>query len=301
MREKKIKYSEIFNSIQGEGHYTGKPTVWLRYFMCNLQCNGFGQDDPTDPSTYDLPYERIDVTNISTVEELPVFNKGCDSSYTWAKNFCHLMKEGTSQEIKDRLQDSLKTESNPEGLFKHPVSKQTSHLCFTGGEPLMKQAQLSTIEIIDLFVKDGNIPESVTYETNGTQKLTDQFKEKWVEFQELGIELFFSVSPKLFTVSGEQSKRAIKPLMVKDYYSLSKQGQLKFVLGKDEKMWENMEEELAKFREAGVHFPVWIMPVSATMEDQQIVAGDISKKAFENGYNVAARVHTYLFGNQIGT
>ena len=51
---KQYAYSEIFYSPQGEGHYTGYPTVWLRTFLCNLQCDGFGQDDPTDESTYDL-------------------------------------------------------------------------------------------------------------------------------------------------------------------------------------------------------------------------------------------------------
>ncbi len=44
--EKKFYYSEIFYSIQGEGHYTGVPTAWIRFFLCNLQCNGFGQLDP---------------------------------------------------------------------------------------------------------------------------------------------------------------------------------------------------------------------------------------------------------------
>ena len=39
---RKYLYSEVFHSIQGEGHYTGRPTVWLRFFLCNLQCNGFG-------------------------------------------------------------------------------------------------------------------------------------------------------------------------------------------------------------------------------------------------------------------
>ena len=35
--EKKYYYSEIFHSIQGEGHYTGVPTAWIRFFLCNLQ------------------------------------------------------------------------------------------------------------------------------------------------------------------------------------------------------------------------------------------------------------------------
>ena len=55
------QYSEIFYSAQGEGHFTGCPTAWLRFFTCNLQCNGFGQEDPTDPRTYDLPYVNVNV------------------------------------------------------------------------------------------------------------------------------------------------------------------------------------------------------------------------------------------------
>lgn len=298
---KPTRYSEIFNSVQGEGHYTGVPTIWLRYFLCNLQCNGFGQDEPTNPDSWDLPYERIDLTDISRVEDLPVFEKGCDSSYTWAKKFRHLMQEGTPAEVKERMQDAMRTESNPDGLFLHPVSNQRMHLCFTGGEPLMKHAQDHSVGIIEEFIRDGNDPASVTYETNGTQKLSPEFREKWEWFQELGIELFFSVSPKLWTVAGELPKRAIRPDVVRDYNVLSKNGQLKFVVGAAQDQWDNMEEELARFRRAGVNYPVWIMPTGAREEEQMATAGDVAKMAFERGYNVSARVHTYLFGNAIGT
>ena len=58
MHNNTYAYSEIFDSIQGEGEYTGYPTAWLRFYLCNLQCNGFSQDDPTDPSTYKLPYKN---------------------------------------------------------------------------------------------------------------------------------------------------------------------------------------------------------------------------------------------------
>ena len=93
--EKKYYYSEIFHSIQGEGHYTGVPTAWIRFFLCNLQCSGFGQKDPTNPETYELPFEDFDVDSVKRVEDLPVWEKGCDSSYTWAKKFKKLMGHET--------------------------------------------------------------------------------------------------------------------------------------------------------------------------------------------------------------
>ena len=34
---------------------------------------------------------------------------------------------------------------------------------------------------------------------------------------------------------------------------------------------------------------------------EEATAGDVAARAFKRGYNVAARVHVYLFGNAIGT
>ena len=114
-------------------------------------------------------------------------------------------------------------------------------------------------------------------------------------------EIFFSVSPKLFTVSGEKTEKAIKPENVAEYQECSDRGQLKFVVGDKDREWNEMEEALEKFRSAGVDWPVWIMPVGAREEEQSATAGEVAQKAFRRGYNVAARVHVYLFGNAIGT
>ena len=147
MDEKKYYYSEIFHSIQGEGHYTGVPTAWIRFFLCNLQCNGFGQIDPSDPSTYELPFESYDVSQVKRVEDLPVWDKGCDSSYTWAKKYKHLMGQETPTVLANKIVDILKTDSNPDGLFLHPVTNQRQHLCITGGEPLMITGQAASMGI----------------------------------------------------------------------------------------------------------------------------------------------------------
>ena len=296
--EKKYYYSEIFHSIQGEGHYTGVPTAWIRFFLCNLQCNGFGQKDPTDPSTYELPFEDFDVASVQRVEDLPVWDKGCDSSYTWAKKFKKLMGQATPTELADKLVHVIRTDSNPEGKFLHPLSRQHQHLCFTGGEPLMVTGQAASVGIYRALEKQNNLPGSMTFETNGTQILREPFKE-WV--RHIDTEVFFSVSPKLFTVSGEKTEKAIKPDNVAEYYKLSKSGQLKFVVGGTDREWEELEATIGKFRDAGVEWPVWVMPTGAREEEQTDTAGKVAEKAFKKGYNVAARVHVYLFGNAIGT
>ena len=296
--EKKYYYSEIFYSIQGEGHYTGVPTAWLRFFLCNLQCNGFGQLDPTNPDTYELPFEDFDVTTVKRVEDLPVWEKGCDSSYTWAKKFKGLMGQETPSALANKLVDAIKTDSNPTGQFLHPITKQRQHLCFTGGEPLMATGQMAVVGIWEELARQNNLPGSMTFETNGTQIIRPKFID-WVN--SIDTEVFFSCSPKLFTVSGEKADKAIKPEIVAEYYKLSKAGQLKFVVGPKQREWDEMEEAVEKFRSAGVEWPVWIMPTGAREQEQHASAGDVAQKAFQRGYNVAARVHVYLFGNKIGT
>ena len=298
MEEKKYYYSEIFHSIQGEGHYTGVPTAWLRFFLCNLQCNGFGQIDPTNPDSYELPFEDFDVDSVDRVEDLPVWDKGCDSSYTWAKKFKSLMGQETPSTLANKLVDIMKNDSNPEGLFLHPVTKQKQHLCFTGGEPLMITGQRAVIGIYEELKKQNNLPGSMTFETNGTQKLRPEFID-WVN--SIDTEVFFSVSPKLWTVAGEKPEKAIKPEVVADYYKLSKAGQLKFVVGDKDEEWNEMESVIEQFKKAGVEYPIWVMPTGAREEEQTATAGGVAERAFKRGYNVAARVHVYLFGNAIGT
>jgi len=298
MDEKKYYYSEIFHSIQGEGHYTGVPTAWIRFFLCNLQCNGFGQIDPSDPSTYELPFESYDVSQVKRVEDLPVWDKGCDSSYTWAKKYKHLMGQETPTVLANKIVDILKTDSNPDGLFLHPVTNQRQHLCITGGEPLMVTGQSATVGIYQELERQNNLPSSMTFETNGTQKLKQPFID-WAN--RIDTEIFFSVSPKLWSVAGEKADKAIKPEIVAEYYNISKAGQLKFVCGHKDEQWDEMEEAIAKFKSAGVDWPIWVMPVGAREEEQKDSAGAVAKRAFQRGYNVAARVHVYLFGNAIGT
>lgn len=207
-------------------------------------------------------------------------------------------------------------------------------MAFTGGEPMMSQNAI--VDIMLEFAKRGNVPKYVTVETNGTQKARDKFTN-WLtghfpdadtidteamqqsfymtDLQNLlsesfsglppavealqGVEWFWSVSPKLF-LSGEKWDDAIKPEIVAQYSQLSNAGQLKFVSDGSDRSWDEVERATELFRAAGVTWPVWIMPVGATVEGQSLVAAKVAEGAVERGYNVAARVHAYIFANVIG-
>jgi len=291
-----LKYSETFFSAQGEGQYVGIPSLWMRFFLCNLQCNGFGQKDPTDPSTYDLPYEKIDLTNIDSVFDLPVFDKGCDSSYTWSKKFKHLITDKTVTEAVDELTALL-----PHGKFIHPQTQQEIHMVFTGGEPMLKNTQPGMIEVIEEFKRRNNQPSNVTVETNGTKPITDEFAE-WIkrEYTWNEKEWYWSISPKLWSTAGEQSKKAIKPEVVGRYAEVSPVGQLKYVVNGTDESWREVEENTKLFREAGCNYPVWIMGVGGTFEGLVQTEASIADEAIRRGYYYTSRVHVHIYGNAIG-
>ena len=72
-------------------------------------------------------------------------------------------------------------------------------------------------------------------------------------------------------------------------------------MGAKKEQWDELEDVVANFRAAGVKWPVYIMPVGATVEEQEMSAGEVAEIAFKKGYNVSGRLHCYLFGNAIGT
>lgn len=304
MSEQQFKYSETFVSFQGEGFYTGRATNWIRLFSCNLQCAGFGQDNPTDPSTYLEPYKTFDVDSIKRVEDLPVWEYGCDSSYTWSARFKHLMHDKTAAAICDELEERLSNDRNPSGLFLHPATKQWTHMAFTGGEPMLKANQKAIIAILQEFEERDNLPMYCTVETNGTQAPTADFKRLMYDYKDVyqGFEWFWSVSPKLWTTAGEKHDKAIKPDVVGMYANINNRGQLKYVVNGTDESWKEVEENTKMFREEGVEWDVYIMPVGATKQEQEEPQiAEIAVEAMARGYHVAPRVHCYVFGNQIGT
>ena len=291
-----VKYSETFYSAQGEGKYVGIPSLWMRFFLCNLQCNGFGQKDPTDPSTYELPYEKLDITDITNVFDLPVFDKGCDSSYTWAKKYRHLITDKTVQEACDELTALL-----PRGKFIHPDTGQETHMVFTGGEPMLKNTQPAMMGVLEEFQQRKNMPNYVTIETNGTKPITQELADYIAWFTYDGTrEWYWSLSPKLWATAGEQPKKAIKPEVIGRYAEVSPHGQLKYVVNGTDESWREVEENTRMFRDAGCDFPVWIMGVGGTFEGLVQTEASIADEAIRRGYYYTSRVHVHIYGNAIG-
>lgn len=308
--DKEFKYSELFSSIQGEGQFTGIPTMWLRFFNCNLTCPGFGQKDLDDPDSWVLPWETEDFSKYTSLDQIPIFKTGCDSGYSWSRKIRHLIEKDTADDIADKLIQLMINQHNPKGLFQHEKSKQETHLAFTGGEPMMNQVGMA--EVLKSLSKKENPPRFITVETNGTRPIKDELKETiWKYYVTSEIDglvpddrgstlWFWSVSPKLRS-SGEPWNKTICPEILAEYSEHSDNGQLKFVVDGSDRTWYEVDKAVAAFREAEIYWPVWIMPEGATRESQE---GDriakIADDAIARGFNVSARVHCYIYGNLIG-
>lgn len=287
----------VFRSIQGEGIRTGVLSLWVRFFGCNLNCHGFMQPNPADKSTWKLP-QFDNAAQYKSLAELPVFETGCDSGYSWSKEYKHLAlsyKDGGEFYRKEILPYMYRSLDDASASWNNPFTKNDVDLCFTGGEPMLWQKQL--VEICQALPL---LPKCIQIETNGTKEIAPEFLE-W--YKHNSFLLCWNISPKLLNVAGEDSKRAWKPDIIKSYFDLSAYGHLKFVMNNDPKSWVELNNKVAQLRDIGVDAPIYIMPTGSSHAQQTDVSHlkNIAESAIDKGYHVSGRLHSVLFGNGIGT
>ena len=278
----KLKVAELFYSIQGEGRYSGVPSIFLRTFGCNFTCDGFGM--PRGEKSQER--HNIVVANYQTYNELPLVSSGCDSYASWMPEFKNLSPLMETDGIVDRIMEIL------------PYKQwATEHLVITGGEPLLGWQRAYP----DLLNNDKmNGLKEITFETNGTQSLTPEFKHflgEWTATQ-WDREVTFSISAKLSN-SGELREDAIKPEVVLDYQDVG-YAYLKFVVATE----EDAEEALAVtqiYQTAGFKGPVYLMPVGGVESVYALNNRRVAELAMANGLRYSDRLQVPLFKNAWST
>jgi organic radical activating enzyme len=281
----KIKVSELFYSVQGEGRYMGVPSVFLRTFGCNFTCDGFGM------SRGEKSLERIQVafahenTPYKDYKELPLVSTGCDSYASWMPAFKELSPVLTTDAIVDRIMEIL------------PYNEwRDEHLVITGGEPLLGW-QRNYPDLLNHLKMHGL--KEITFETNGTQKLTPEFKLELKEWSKwYNREITFSVSAKL-PCSGETWDDAIKPEVVCEYEQYGT-AYLKFVIA-TEQDFADAECAIAAYRSAGFKGHVYLMPVGGVESVYSMNNRNVAMLAMKHGLRYSDRLQVPLFKNQWGT
>jgi len=283
----KIKIAELFYSIQGEGHYMGVPSVFLRTFGCNFSCGGFGM--PRGESSV----EAEDIARVAHMynryEELPLVTTGCDSYASWHPSFKDLSPVLTTDAIVDRIMQIL-----PHGEWRD------EHLVITGGEPLLGW-QRAYPDLLDHPRMSGL--KEITFETNGTQEISKEFGSylhRWAYHhnQDFWRKITFSVSAKL-PCSGERWEEAILPEIVCSYDELGT-AYLKFVIA-TEQDFADAECAIAAYRAAGFEGHIYLMPVGGVESVYALNNRAVADIAMKHGLRYSDRLQVPLFKNEWGT
>ena len=296
----KLRYSEAFYSVQGEGKFVGVPSVFLRTFGCNFRCMNFGVDTKKNRTELHAEGQRynqevkdlIDAGVHQTTEkfeDLPIIHTGCDTYASIYPEFKHFNKQADVDEVVEHL-----LSLTPNGKWVQD-NGQDIHLILTGGEPLLAWQRL----YVELFehprMRD---LKNVTFETNTTQPLHNELYDYLNNSDRLTIT--WSCSPKL-SVSGEPWETAIKPDIAREYSLVSdSELYLKFVVATQDD-FEEVERAVDAYRSAGVQCPVYLMPLGGRSEEYSLNVKDVAEACMAKGWRFTPRLHISLFGNAWGT
>lgn len=301
----KLKVSELFYSIQGEGRYAGVPSLFLRTFGCSLRCPGFSRDHSVAQTPNPEVAQLIaDIPKFKeqglTFSQLPLAKTGCDTYaavYPEFKDFSPMM---TTEEIAAKIKATMPGQFNT-----------NRHLVITGGEPLLPGWQKAYPALVEELIKANLYDNSetgdalyVTFETNGTQKIdTSAFDSMYWNCY-----FHFSVSPKL-AASGEKFEDAIKPELVREYFKYGVVD-FKFVVETPEHV-----QEVARLFEPGGAFyfdlddpiyhkrdvVIYLMPVGGTNEVYSGNRRAVAEQCMKYGFRYSPRLQNDLFENEWGT
>ena len=287
----KLKISELFYSAQGEGRFVGVPSVFLRTFGCNFTCAGFGCAPGAKSTEADDVAKNIHL--YKDFLDLPLVNTGCDSYASWHPAFKDL---SPTIDTKKLVNDMLALTPN------HRWTQDNGndvHLVITGGEPLLGwqrayEELLSHDAMSDL--------KNITFETNGTQKLSKEFGpylHTWTYHhnEDFFREITFSVSPKL-SASGESWNDAIKPEIIADYQDHGTV-YLKFVVD-SEAHFAEVDAAVKEYRAAGFRGVTYVMPQGGVVTPYAQNRVNVADWALARGYNYSPRLHVDLWGNGWG-
>ncbi len=297
----KLRYSEAFYSVQGEGKFVGVPSVFLRTFGCNFRCMNFGlgKDEPSraekhaNGQRYNEEVKALIDAGVHNTtkkfEDLPIIHTGCDTYASIYPEFKHLVHDRTIDEVVEHL-----LSLTPEGKWTMD-NGQDVHLILTGGEPLLAWQRL----YIELFehprMKD---LKNVTFETNTTQHLHNEFFDYLNNNDDITVT--WSCSPKL-SASGESWEDAVKPAVASEYSLVDGSDiYFKFVVATKDDFAE-VERAVSAYQSAGLQCPVYLMPMGGRSEEYNLNVKEVAEACMEKGWRFTPRLHISLFGNAWGT
>lgn len=296
----KFEVSEIFMSLEGEAQFTFHPTAYIRFARCNFECPLFNNPNKevTAKGYAELGFNPKDY---SSIYDIPLITKGCDSQYSVNPEFAHMWKKLEADELVDELLSVI-----PGNKLIYPTGLPVI-VSLTGGEPTLKWKFLPEI----MFHEKMQDCRHYLIETNCAVPFKEEFIwkiQEWLEQHPRRI-WTWSNSPKLNS-SGHTRAEAIKPeialmqSVLKNVVGHDRVNQyFKFVVDGSETDYDEVKEVMEIYYAAGLDrtTPIWIMPQACTEEQQKEIAQSVARRCMQEGWLYSHRVQNDLWGNGVGT
>lgn len=135
------KINEIFYSLQGEGHHTGYPSVFIRFSGCNLQC----------PFCDTRHNDGVAMTDTDIVHAVNLYRAdwvvltGGEPSLWIDADFIRLLHQATGKKI---AIETNGTHPIPDGIDWVTVSPKTG-MADMIGDPVIKVDRADEIKVVD--------------------------------------------------------------------------------------------------------------------------------------------------------
>lgn len=136
------KINEIFYSLQGEGHHTGYPSVFIRFSGCNLQCPFC--DTRHNEGVVMNDTDIIHAVNLYKADW--VILTGGEPSLWIDKDFIRLLHQATGKKI---AIETNGTNPLPEGIDWVTVSPKTGIRDMIGN-PEIKVERADEVKVVDV-------------------------------------------------------------------------------------------------------------------------------------------------------
>lgn len=235
---------EIFETLQGEGKNLGKPAVFMRTSLCNLHC------------------------------------EWCDTPYTWrweGSPWSHDDPEKYYKQSEEIL------EMQPAEVAAEILKFPTRRVVFTGGEPMIQQAEL--VKVMSAL-KEADPSYQFEMETNGTKAPMPDLNELVDQF---------NVSPKLDNSNNSERLRE-RPEVYK-YYVENPKAYFKFVVAGEEDV-----PEIKRLVET-YQIPaekIYLMPEGRTEEAVKLHSQQVAEICKDEGYTMTTRLQIAVWGTKRG-
>lgn len=134
------KINEIFYSLQGEGHHTGFPAVFIRFSGCNLKCPFC--DTKHDDGVFMEDEDIVRAVNLYSADWIIL--TGGEPSLFIDREFIYLLKRSTGKKVAIETNGTCEVPDNIDWVTVSP-----KNLSVAEGDPEVRIGRADELKVVD--------------------------------------------------------------------------------------------------------------------------------------------------------